>query len=103
MLRIWAGGWWTEARCGEVFGGDDPGALDGNVGISDLKLALHTTIEQRQWAKAAQHHLGGGLERGLSRCGLFLGGLVAFRTSIARPTCDPAVPSAAWRFRKEQA
>ncbi|CAK0907611.1 unnamed protein product [Prorocentrum cordatum] len=39
-------------------------ALDDDVDLSDLKAAIKSTIGVKQWARAAQHFAGGGLEGG---------------------------------------
>eukprot|EP00959_Pyramimonas_sp_CCMP1952_P379002 7938920-Pyramimonas_sp.AAC.1 len=58
------GPWHWASKEGEVFGGDDEHALDDDVDLSDLKAATNSTIEVAQWARAAQHVAGGGLEEG---------------------------------------
>ena len=42
----------------------DPTALDEEVDTSDPKLAIANTIERIQWASAAKHYAGKGLEDG---------------------------------------
>ncbi|CAK0891739.1 unnamed protein product, partial [Prorocentrum cordatum] len=58
------GPWHWVSKEGEVFGGDDEHALDDDVDLSDLKAAIKSTIEVKQWALAAQHFAGGGQEGG---------------------------------------
>ncbi|CAK0856487.1 unnamed protein product, partial [Prorocentrum cordatum] len=58
------GPWHWVSDDGEEFGSDDPSALDGGVDASDLKQAIASTIERKQWQQAAKHYAAGGMEAG---------------------------------------